>query len=91
MRRIYDFEQFEPPILNENMLKNLEKERKFNSQLILAVVAGILIQIVLLLFGWAAIDWYPALSLLCFGYVLVSMTGGGVIAVVYAKKERCRV
>lgn len=90
MKQIYDFEQFEPPVLNENILRNEAKERKRNGQLILAIVAGILMQIVLILLGWTALDWYPWLSLLCFGYVLVSFTGGGVIAVVYSRKERCQ-
>lgn len=33
-----------------------------------------------------AIDWYPVLSLLCFGYIITAATGGGVIAIVYSCK-----
>ena len=86
MKQIYDFEQYEPPVLHENILKSRQKDRRQKGQLLLSVTAGILLQLLVLLLGWTAVDWYPALSALCFGYVVVSATGGGVIAVVWAGK-----
>ena len=38
------------------------------------------------LLGYSAIDWYPVLSLLCFGYIITAATGGGVIAIIYSRK-----
>ena len=86
MRQIYDFEGNEPPVLNENMLIDRQRSRRNSVQLCLAVAAGILLQLAVLLLGWSAVDWYPELTALCFGYVLVSATGGGVIAVVWSRK-----
>ena len=86
MKQIYDFEQYEPPVLNENMLRTKQNEKKINVQTTLLVIAGLLLQLVVVLFGYSAIDWYPWISALCFGYVLISTTGGGIIAITYTKK-----
>ena len=87
MKQIYDFERVEPPVLNQNMLKRKEKAKRQNGAVILAVVAGILLQIAMLLFGWTALEWYPSISALCFGYTAISLTGGGIVAIIYSKKE----
>lgn len=86
MKQIYDFEQYEPPVFNENMLRTKQNEKKINVQTTLLVIAGLLLQLVVVLFGYSAIDWYPWISALCFGYVLISTTGGGIIAITYTKK-----
>lgn len=86
MRQIYDFEQHSPPILNENMLRAEAERRKRQRQTTLLAVAGLLLQAAIALFGYSALDWYPWLSALCFGHVIVSTTGCGVIAVVYSQK-----
>ena len=86
MKQIYDFEQYEPPVFNENMLRTKQNEKKINVQTTLLVIAGLLLQRVVVLFGYSAIDWYPWISALCFGYVLISTTGGGIIAITYTKK-----
>ena len=39
------------------------------------------------LLGYSAIDWYPVLSVLCFGYIVIAATGGGVIAIVYSRQR----
>lgn len=86
MKQIYDFERYAPPVLNENVLRREMERRKLKWQTTLFALAGILVQIVAVLFGYAAVDWYPWLSGICFGYVIVSMTGGAVVAVVYSRK-----
>lgn len=60
--------------------------RKLRIQTAVAVLAGFLLMIAAVLLGYSAIDWYPVLSLLCFGYIMIAATGGGVIAIVYSRK-----
>lgn len=86
MKQIYNFEQHKPPVLNENMLRAELERRKLRWQTALLALAGILLQVVIALFGYSAIDWYPWVSAICFGYVIISTTGCGVIAVTYSRK-----
>ncbi len=86
MKQIYNFERHNPPVLNENMICAEIERRKLHWQTALLVLAGILLQVVVALFGYSAMDWYPWISALCFGYIIVSTTGCGVIAVVYSRK-----
>lgn len=86
MKNIYDFEQRRPPVLNENMLRAEMEKRKLRWQTALLALAGLLLQVVVFLFGYSAIDWYPWLSTLCFAYLVISTTGCGVIAVSYSRK-----
>lgn len=86
MKQIYRFEQHTPLALNENMLRRELERRKLQWQTALSAFAGILLQTAVALFGYAAVDWYPWVSVICFTYVIVSVTGGGVVAVVYSRK-----
>ena len=86
MNQIYNFEQHTPPVLNENMLRAELERRRLRWQTALLALAGILLQVVIALFGYSAIDWYPWVSAICFGYVIISTTGCGVIAVTYSRK-----
>ena len=85
MRQIYDFERHDPPALNENMLRAEAQRRKRHWQTALLAVAGMLLQAAVVLLGYSAIDWYPWLSVICFGHMIVSTTGCGVIAVAYSR------
>jgi len=86
VKQIYDFEQNSPPVLNENMLRVEQEKRRLRLQTTLLFIAGLLFQIAIILLGFSAIDWYPWLTAICFGYVIVSTTGGGVVAVTYTRK-----
>lgn len=86
MKQIYNFEQHDPPVLNENMLRAEQERRRLRWQTALLFVAGFLLQAAVGLLGYSAIDWYPWLTALCFGYIVVSSTGGGLIAVAYTRK-----
>ena len=86
MKQIYNFEQHKPPVLNENMLRTELERCKLRWQTALLALAGILLQVVAVLLGYSAIDWYPWISAICFAYVIVSSTGCGVIAVAYSRK-----
>ena len=82
MNQIYNFDANEPPVLNESMLRTELEKRRLRRQTTMAAIAGILIQIVLLL---CAVFWskeYMLLSVLCVAYVILSATGGTVIAII---------
>lgn len=85
MRQIYHFERHDPPVLNENLLRAELERRKRHRQTALLAVAGMLLQAAIALLGYSAVDWYPWLSAICFGHVIVSTTGCGVIAVAYSR------
>ncbi len=55
MKQIYNFEQHTPPVLNESMIRSEIERRKLQCQTTLLVLAGILIQIVVSLFGYSVV------------------------------------
>lgn len=82
MKQIYNFEAKEPPVLNESMIKTELAKRQLRRQTAMAAIAGILIQIVLLLCAVLLAKEYIILSILCVAYVIFSTTGGTVIAII---------
>ena len=86
MNQIYNFEQYNPPVLNENMLRAELERRRLRWQTTLIAVAGILIQILLVLFGFVTKNEYPVITVACLIYVVFSVTGGSVLAIVYTRK-----
>ena len=86
MKQIYDFEQYNPPVLNENMLKNEIERRQLHKQTIILAIAGVLAQIAVLMFGFMIGESSPMIAIGCFGYVLVSIRGSSTITVIYARK-----
>ncbi len=81
MKQIYNFEANQPPVLNESMLKDELKKRQLRRQTTMAAIAGILIQLVLLLCAVLLAKDYMLLSVLCVAYVIFSATGGTVVAI----------
>lgn len=86
MKQIYNFEHSDPPVLNENMLRQKLEKRKVQRQTMILAAAGILLQIVMLMTGVLSAKSYPVMTVVCFAYVLISAAGSGVIAVVYTRK-----
>ena len=86
MNQIYNFEQYKPPVLNENMLRAELERRRLRWQTTLIAVAGILIQILLVLFGFVTKNEYPIITVACLIYVVFSVTDGSVLAIVCTRK-----
>lgn len=86
MKQIYNFEQHTPPVLNENMLRAELERRKLRWQTALVAVAGILIQVLLVMLGLAVQSEYPLMTTICLIYVMLSTTGGSVLAIVCTRK-----
>ena len=86
MNQIYNFEQYKPPVLNENMLRAELERRRLRWQTALIAVAGILIQVLLILVGFVTKNEYPIITVVCLLYVVISITGSSVLAIVYTRK-----
>ena len=86
MKQIYNFEQYKPPVLNENMLRVELERRRLRWQTALIAVAGILLLISASMLGFLVLEDYPWITALCLAYVLFSATGGSVLAIVVTKK-----
>lgn len=86
MNQIYNFEQHKPPVLNENMLRAELERRRLRWQTALIAVAGILIQVLLILVGFVTKNEYPIITVVCLLYVVISITGSSVLAIVYTRK-----
>lgn len=86
MRQIYNFERHNPPPLNEKMLRAETEHRKQQWQTALFALAGLLFLVVVALFGYSAVDWYPWISVLCFVYIIISTAGCGIVAAAYSRK-----
>ena len=82
MNQIYNFNMAEPPVLTESMLRAELEKRRLHRQTTMAAVAGILIQLVLLVCAVVLAKEYLLLSVLCVAYVIVSATGGTVVAII---------
>lgn len=86
MKQTFDFEQFAPPILNENILRRELEKRAERRRTVLLTIAGALFQAVFILLGLLCWNAVPTLTLACIGFAIVSMVGSGVITIVYAQK-----
>lgn len=86
MKQIYSFENEAPPILNENILRQkLEKKRK-RKYLAALVFASVLVQLAVLIFGYLSSEKYPYFEFLSIFYIAMSLTCGGVVAVLFGRK-----
>ena len=86
MKQIYNFEQTQPPVLNENMIREEIKKRRVRLQTALLALSAILLLLTMITLGLFAYETYPLIALFCFLYALVSATGGSVLAVVFTRK-----
>lgn len=86
MRQTFDFERFDPPILNERMLRRKLEERQERRRTVLLAVAGALLEAALVLLGLLYWTISPALGLGCFCLALISTASGGAVAIVFVQK-----
>lgn len=86
MKQTFDFEQFDPPILNENILRRELEKRAVRQRTVLLTIAGALFQAVFVLLGLLYWSTAPALALACVGFAIISMVGSGVITIIYAQR-----
>lgn len=86
MKQTFNFEQFNPPFLNERILRRELERKVVQRRTVLLAVAGMLFQAAFILLGLLCWNTIPALTLACIGFAIVSMVGSGVITIIYAQK-----
>ena len=82
MKQIYNFEQYDPPALNERMVRAENERRKLRWQTVAITLAGILVQIALVMLGVLTVEDNPMIAMVCFVYVVLSVTGGSIAAII---------
>ena len=86
MKQTFHFEQFDPPILNEKILRRELEKRAERRRTVLLAITGTLFQAAFILLGLLCWNAAPAVTLACVGFAVVSAVGSGVIAIVYTQK-----
>ncbi len=87
MRQIYNFEAKNPPVLSEAKLVEEIAKQNQKKQMTMLFVSGMVIQLVILLFGVMAFDFYPIITMGCVVYALLSVAISGIMASIYVKRE----
>lgn len=88
MTQIYRFDDIKPPAVSEETLRVEIERRKMKRQTALLALAGILAEVCLLITAFILQPINAVLSMILIAYVLVAMSGGGVIAIVFTHKRR---
>lgn len=86
MKKTFDFEQFDPPVLNENILRRKLEKREARRRTILLAVAGALLETLFVLLGLLCWNAAPMLAVGCICFAMVSTVGSGVITIVFTQK-----
>lgn len=86
MKQAYDFERFDPPALNERMLRQELDRRRERRRTVLLAAAGTLIEALFVLLGLLCRGAAPVLSVGLICFAVVSAAGSGAIAIVFAQK-----
>lgn len=86
MKQMDCFERFDPPVLNETMLRRELERRGERRRTVLLALAGALLQIAAVLFAALVREWYPALSLAVGCSAILSTAGSGAAAIIYAQR-----
>ena len=87
MKQAYDFEAFTPPILTKRMLEEKLEQKKVQRETTLVALAGMLLQIAVFCLAVFCHGTYPLLAWLAVGYCILSLSGGGVLAVVFLNTD----
>lgn len=82
----HDFERFDPPALDERMLRRELERQEARRNTILLAIAGALFQALFVLFGLMYLEIIPVLALGCFCFAIISTAGSGAVAIVFVQK-----
>ncbi len=86
MKQTCDFERFDPPVLNEKMLRRELERRERRRQTVLLAAAGALLEALFVLLGLLCWDVAPVLAIGCIGFAVISTVGSGAITIVFTQK-----
>ena len=88
MKQIYTFDSFQPPDLNEKKLRAEIQRRMTVRQTALLALAGILVELCLIVTALLIKPVNEVLAFAMIAYVCVSISGCAVIAIVYDLRRR---
>ena len=88
MNPIFDFEAHRSPVLTERMLREEADRRRLRRQTLILTLAALALQVILVVLGLILAPAQPMLALVCLGYVCLSVSGGGLAALIYQKERR---
>ena len=88
MTRFYDFDGHRPPVLTEESLRAEADRRKIRRQTLILTLAALATQVLLVVLGLVLAPTRPLAALACLGYVCLSVSGGGLAALMFQKERR---
>ena len=88
MNPTFDFEARRPPVLTERMLREEADRRRVHRQTLILTLAALATQVILVVLGLILAPIQPMATLICLGYVCLSVSGGGLAALIFQKERR---
>lgn len=88
MNTVYDFEQFQPPVVTERKLKKELERREMKKQITLLRIASVIIVIAMVLFAFLIINDSVIFSVLLVVAACISVVGNGIISVLFYYKGK---
>lgn len=86
MKLNYDFDQFEPPHLTSQKLQAISQQRSLAHRALVLIAASNLISICLILAAFYLAPFSLMAGIGCLILFGVSLSGSGIVAVLFAKK-----
>lgn len=87
MKQIYRFDGIQPPAVSEKTLRAEIERRKAQKQIMFLALAGVLAELCLLVTALILQSVNIVLSMICIAYVCIAISGGGIIAIIFAHKR----
>ena len=88
MTQFYDFSAHRPPILTQETLRAEADRRRVRRQTLILTLAALATQGILVVLGLMLAPTQPLAALACLGYVCLSVSGGGLAALIVQKERR---
>ena len=85
MKLSYDFDQFEPPHLTSQTLQLISQQRRLARRALALIIASNLMSVCLILVAFYVAPFSLAAGIACLTLLGLSLSGSGVIAVLFAK------
>lgn len=88
MNTVYDFEQFQPPVVTEYKLQKELERREMKKQITLLRIASVIIVIAMILLAFLVIKNSVIFAILLVVATCISVVGNGIISVLFYYKGK---
>ena len=88
MNTVYNFEQFQPPVVTEYKLQKELERREMKKQITLLRIASVIIVIAMILLAFLVIKNSVIFAILLVVATCMSVVGNGIISVLFYCKEK---